>query len=121
MTERRGPSSQEHNEQSTTDVSATGGALETSESAIPAEEASIPDVPDYAKSEVARKREDIRAWLAGALTGLFVAEVIATFLVALLAGGQAWGQVQELFQDTFTALVGLVGSVVGFYFGSQRP
>lgn len=118
MTERRGTNDQQNEQHSEPSIASgaqpSGGAVHT-------EEASIPDVPDYTKSEVARKREDIRAWLAGTLTGLFVTLIVATFLVALFGTEQAWSQIQELFRDIFTALVALVGSVVGFYFGSQRP
>jgi hypothetical protein len=76
-------------------------------------------VPDPEPQPIAKKREDIRALLAGVLTVLF-GFVITTILVSAVCGGEQWDRVQEFAQITFGTVAGLMGSVIGFYFGSQR-
>lgn len=76
-------------------------------------------VPEPEQQRVAKKREDIRAWLAGGLTSLFIVMISAIFVSAVF-GGEQWDRVQEFAQIAFGTVAGLVGSAVGFYFGSQR-
>jgi hypothetical protein len=76
-------------------------------------------VPEPAQQRVAVKREDIRALLAGGLTILFGCMIIAIFGSAVV-GGEQWDRVQEFAQITFGTVAGLMGSAIGFYFGSQR-
>lgn len=68
---------------------------------------------------MATRREDIRALLAAGLTILFILMIVAIFVSAVY-GGEQWSRVQEFTQIAFGTVAGLVGSAVGFYFGSQR-
>ena len=70
---------------------------------------------------IAKKREDFRALFAGALASLFIIQVVAIGACATFCGEGAWVRVQEFAQITFGTVAGLVGSAVGYYFGSQRP
>ncbi len=79
---------------------------------------SIPDVPEQ-DTPITRKRENVRGKLGYALIALFALELAAAF-VGVAVGGDFWVRMQEFLQITFAGLVGLVGAVVGFYFGSQR-
>ncbi len=94
---------------------ASGGVSRASEP----EPRRVEHAPEPAQQRIAKKREDVRGLLAATLTGLFVAMVIAIF-VSAVTGGDQWGRVQEFVQITFGTVAGLVGSAVGFYFGSQR-
>lgn len=105
------PQSTEQASQSVPDN--TGDVSHTTE-AGPVKQVSEPE-----QQRVAKKREDIRSLLAGALTFLFVAMIIAIFASAVF-GGEQWNRVQEFAQIAFGTVAGLVGSAVGFYFGSQR-
>lgn len=71
------------------------------------------------RQRIEEKQEDIRTWLAGLLAGLFVALVIAVFVSAVV-GGEQWERVQDFVLIAFGTVAGIVGSIVGFYFGSQR-
>jgi hypothetical protein len=68
---------------------------------------------------VAKKREDIRAHLARTAMYLFVGIVVA-LLASAICGGNQWTRVQEFSQIAFGLIGGIVGTVIGFYFGSQR-
>lgn len=94
---------------------ASGGASGASEP----ETIRVDSLPEPTRARVAEKREGIRGLIAGALTVLFVAMVVAVFVSAVVGGGQ-WDRVQEFVQITFGFVAGLVGGAVGFYFGSQR-
>ena len=65
------------------------------------------------------KREDIRGKLANRLSWLFVGAVVALFGSAIY-GGEQWTRVQEFSQIAFGVIAGVVGTIIGFYFGSQR-
>jgi hypothetical protein len=69
--------------------------------------------------QLEHRREGVRAWLAGGLAILFGSMVIAIFVSAVV-GGEQWTRVQEFSQIAFGMVAGFVGSVVGFYYGSQR-
>ncbi len=77
------------------------------------------DSPTRLRTRTAEKREDIRAHLARILAYLFAAIVIALFVSSVL-GGQQWTRVQEFSQIAFGVVAGVVGTIIGFYFGSQR-
>lgn len=79
----------------------------------------VDNVPEPTRERIAKRREGIRGLLAATLTGLFVAMIAAIFVSAVV-GGEQWGRIQEFVQITFGTVAGLVGSAVGFYFGSQR-
>jgi hypothetical protein len=94
---------------------ATGGVSRGSD----AKGGPVAEFHEPEEQRVAIKREDIRAWLAGGLTVLFIAMIIAMFLSAVF-GGEQWSRVQEFAQITFGTVAGLMGSAMRFYFGSQR-
>lgn len=79
----------------------------------------IDETRDPHRQRVEEKREDIRGKLAGVLAGLFVVLIVALFVSAAV-GGEQWERMQDFVQIAFGAVAALVGSVVGFYFGSQR-
>jgi len=66
-----------------------------------------------------KKREDVRARLANRMSYLFIGVVIALFASAIF-GGDQWTRVQEFSQIAFGVVAGVVGTIIGFYFGSQR-
>jgi len=50
---------------------------------------------------------------------LFVGVVVALFGSAIF-GGDQWTRVQEFSQIAFGVVAGVVGTIIGFYFGSQH-
>lgn len=77
------------------------------------------DTKEPAREPVDQQREDVRAHLAKILAYLFLAIVIALFASSIF-GGQQWSRVQEFSQIAFGVVAGVVGTIIGFYFGSQR-
>jgi hypothetical protein len=79
------------------------------------------DVSDLGelRTPAAEKREDVRAKLATRFSYLFIFVVIA-LLVSAVVGGEQWARVQEYSQIIVGAVTGVVGAIIGFYFGSQR-
>jgi hypothetical protein len=112
MTERQEPS-----EQPTTSGSEGIDAPEQTRGVGPHEEVTSPG--ELRTPEVAKKREDIRAHLARIAMYLFVGIVVA-LLASAIWGGHQWVRVQEFSQIAFGLIGGIVGTVIGFYFGSQR-
>ena len=72
-----------------------------------------------AEEPVDKRREDVRAKLANRMSYLFMSVVIALFASAIF-GGEQWTRVQEFSQIAFGVVAGVVGTIIGFYFGSQR-
>jgi drug/metabolite transporter (DMT)-like permease len=67
----------------------------------------------------ARDREIARARIAGGLLlGFFVA--VLGYLVAATIAGASFQDLSAFFDKLFTALVGLVGTALGFYFGYRE-
>lgn len=66
-----------------------------------------------------KKREDIRGALAVTFT-IFFGVTLAAGFVAAMVGGEAWTNGRDFLQFALPAITGLLGSAVGFYFGSQR-
>jgi len=68
-----------------------------------------------AAAEIGLRRERTRDWMALGLIGLLVLMFVGTF-IALIVGAVVVHELKEL--SIFIApLVGLVGPVIGFYFG----
>jgi hypothetical protein len=63
------------------------------------------------------REEFVRALLAGVFVVIFGATVIAAFM---FVGSAAWPNVKELLQILLPAETALLGSAVGFYFGTHR-
>ncbi len=65
------------------------------------------------------KREDARKAIAYTLLGIFIAQ-LAFFGYAVFGTVTTWERAQEFMQVTLAGTLGLLGSAIGFYFGSQR-
>lgn len=72
------------------------------------------------KVSIPEKQEDTRKRLAIGLTAAAVLFGIGYVLAPLYADKEAWEQAQEAFQVVFTAMIGLAGSAVGFYFSTRN-
>lgn len=81
----------------------------------------------------ARSVNDTREAIAYLLLGTLIGVVVFEAVFSVVIGGSCWrsgactdrdsqaiGLVTTTLQPMFTAMVGLVGSVVGYYFGSQK-
>jgi len=68
--------------------------------------------------EPTRDRERVRGLLAAALIGLLSIVIIGLF-VAVLAGRLTIAELGQLAAVTISPIVGLLGAVLGFYFGEQ--
>lgn len=68
---------------------------------------------------VARQRERARRKIAYILLGVFVVELLF-FAVAIFFPEKQYIRSQEYMQVALAGTFGLVGSVMGFYYGSQR-
>lgn len=75
------------------------------------------DAPE--EQAVEKKREQIRGnvtgWLLAALFLLLIGGIVAVF-----SGAETWNRYEELARLAVPAVIGLLGSAIGFYFGSQR-
>lgn len=67
---------------------------------------------------IAHRQETARAWIAGGLILLLAALVMSTF-IAVIFTDVAWVEVSDPVTYLLGLLVGLVGTVVGFYFGAK--
>ncbi len=85
-----------------------------------ADAAAIPYETSIGKApyEPTRDRERVRGLLAAALIGLLSIVVLGLF-VALLAGRLTIPELGQLAAVTISPIVGLLGAVLGFYFGEQ--
>jgi|SRR5215204_3294141 len=114
MTERREPNEQPTGSvpeaSQTTNVPETAGGVSDSEEVFEPGELRTPE---------AETREDMRAKLANRMSYLFIGVVIALFGSSIW-GGEQWARVQEFSQIAFGVVAGVVGTIIGFYFGSQR-
>lgn len=111
MTEQQDPSEQPANSGSSdTDASEEQGGVGSHEA--------VSDLGEV-RTPAAEKREDVRAKLATRFSYLFIFVVIA-LLVSAVFGGEQWARVQEYSQIIVGAVTGVVGAIIGFYFGSQR-
>lgn len=72
-----------------------------------------------AREPVEQQREDARKTLAYALVGLLIAQLVF-YAATMFLPDPAWERAQEFMQVTLAGTLGIVGSVIGFYFGSQR-
>jgi len=63
------------------------------------------------------RQEWTRSWLALILVALLAAVVLLPLLFVYL---DRWDPVKEWFQAALPAIVGLVGSAMGFYFGTRN-
>ena len=80
---------------------------------------SLPVLVEY---DPAEDRERVRGWIALALVGLLAALAIIAFAMLQFHGAPA-SDIKALLDVLIGPIVGLVGTVTGFYFGqkSNRP
>jgi len=78
-------------------------------------------------SNADREREKARAWIAGSLIGALVVVVVGTFVFVIWMSARAeqmsTDEVISVLQSIGTTLlaplIGVIGAVIGFYFGGQ--
>ena len=76
------------------------------------------DEPDL--EPIPLKQEKTRGNLALALTGIFAFTVLATFVTAFFAQGDAdWARISSILEVLLPAEMALLGSALGFYFGAR--
>lgn len=109
-----GPSESEHSAQT---ASEEGGGV--SSPPEPQKQPVVTTAREPERKPVEERREDLRAKLAGGFAILFGLMVAGIFASALF-GGDQWERMQEFVQIAFGTVAGIVGTIVGFYFGSQR-
>jgi hypothetical protein len=66
-----------------------------------------------------RKQESVRAWVTGALLGALIALLFFAGIVASTGSKEHWDETKEMLQILLPAVTGLLGSALGFYFGTQ--
>jgi hypothetical protein len=66
-----------------------------------------------------RKQESVRAWVTGTLLAALIVLLIFAATVAAVGSKDHWEETKEMLQILLPAVTGLLGSALGFYFGSQ--
>lgn len=66
------------------------------------------------------ERERVRGRLTLAVTLVYGALLIVDLLAAIVASDARWLRVRDAMQTILPAMGTVVGTVVGFYFGSQK-
>jgi hypothetical protein len=81
-----------------------------------------PDLPPPVHEEPTRFFTDIviRGLLALAFAGFFLITIVWGFMLAGDPDKQVWEQTRQLLDSLVPAVTALLGSVVGFYFGTQK-
>jgi preprotein translocase subunit SecE len=66
----------------------------------------------------AKKREEVRGWIALSAVITFLL-VVSFYLYQASRGTATWPNVKEAMQSVLPAVASVLGTVLGFYFGSQ--
>jgi hypothetical protein len=66
-----------------------------------------------------RKQESVRAWVTGTLLAALFVLLIFSAAVAAIGSKDHWEETKEMLQILLPAVTGLLGSALGFYFGTQ--
>lgn len=118
-----GPGKQQQTDQPIEDIGHIG-AYQASPAAKPIDD-EIGDVGAYQASPAAHPRlepPDPRDWVRAvtnfSFLGIFAVTIILSFCAAIWRGSD-WTNVKDLLQLLLPAETALLGSAVGFYFGSQ--
>src|SRR5437867_7921272 len=74
--------------------------------------------PADALADIPAVRERTRRWVAYILLG-YLGSVIAVTLIVLFSEGVALQRAKDLIGLVLSSVTGLVGTVLGFYFGAQ--
>jgi hypothetical protein len=69
--------------------------------------------------EVEQQREDARLVFTVVMLLVFGLQLLVGG-IAVFVGPESWGNAQDYLRITLPATVALLGSAIGFYFGSQR-
>lgn len=70
------------------------------------------------KPSIQHRQETARSWIAFGLLALLAVLMLATFWAVLFRGVE-WDNVKDPITFLIGLLIGLVGTVVGFYFGAK--
>jgi hypothetical protein len=70
------------------------------------------------REPIEHRQETARVWIAGGLLALLGIMMLATFL-GIMIFGVSWDSIRDPVTYLVGVLVGLVGTVVGFYFGAK--
>jgi len=62
----------------------------------------------------------MRGLLGLVFAGFFLITIVWGFILAGNSDGQVWEQTRQLLDSLVPAVTALLGSVVGFYFGTQK-
>lgn len=77
------------------------------------------EVPVPLEREVGRRREQTRTDVTNVLLFILIALLVGGGLAAFV-GGEAWKNYDSFLRFALPAVTGLLGTALGFYFGSQR-
>lgn len=64
--------------------------------------------------------QSVRGWLALAFAIIFGVTTITALIIVSVVSDLHWANMKELLQILIPAQTALLGSVVGFYYGTQR-
>jgi hypothetical protein len=66
-----------------------------------------------------QKQESVRAWVTGTLLAALIVLLVFAAAVAAIGSKDHWEETKEMLQILLPAVTGLLGSALGFYFGTQ--
>jgi hypothetical protein len=69
--------------------------------------------------ELEHRREDARLAFTVVMLLIFAAQLLLGG-IAVFVGPESWNNAQDYLRVTLPATLGVLGSAIGFYFGSQR-
>jgi hypothetical protein len=76
----------------------------------------LPDIPRTVQADLARQQESVRGTVTYLLIAL-LAVVLIVGAIALFVGVQLWINGKDYVQIAISAVAGLLGTAMGFYFG----
>lgn len=76
--------------------------------------------PEIEVDPIELRREGIRRYLAIGFAAVTALAGLGYVLAAILISESKWQQASGALNTVFTALVGLTGGIVGFYFSSKQ-
>lgn len=85
---------------------------------MPEESNPVDDTVGPDQRPVEQKREDARLQFTGAMLFIFGLQLVIGGVAIFIPG--AWQHAQEFLRVTLPATLGVLGSAIGFYFGSER-
>ena len=93
----------------------------TKEESCQIEEIDLQPIPRPIASDYSpdRDREHIRGWLAIGML-LLLAAVLLLLLISVVCGLRTWSQVEGVSAAVVGPLVGLTGTLLGFYYGQKE-